>query len=254
MNVLIYDGSFYGLLSAIFEVYEYAIPDPSITRHPPSGSLFGSCRIVDTDPVKSERVIAALKAVSKKAMEQVYKTFLSELPGSENIVLRYTRYILSEKKDVSMNYNQPDVLLSRQISEKVDRERHRVKAFVRFSLTKDQLYFAIMQPDFNVLPLVAKHFRDRYADQRWLIFDSNRKYGIFYDLAKVEEVQLDFTDSRHAKGQGLELLLDESEAHYQQLWQQYFKSVNIAARKNTRLHIRHMPKRYWKHLVEKKTS
>jgi probable DNA metabolism protein len=49
----------------------------------------------------------------------------------------------------------------------------------------------------------------------------------------------------------LKLLPDEKEELYQRLWQQYFTSVNIAARKNTKLHIQHMPKRYWKFLPEK---
>ena len=51
----------------------------------------------------------------------------------------------------------------------------------------------------------------------------------------------------------LKFLLDENEELYQKLWQQYFNSVNIAARKNMKLHIQHMPRRYWRHLVEKKS-
>ena len=45
---------------------------------------------------------------------------------------------------------------------------------------------AIVQPDFNVLPLIEKHFRERYADQRWLIYDVRRKYGLYYDLQTVD--------------------------------------------------------------------
>lgn len=101
-----------------------------------------------------------------------------------------------------------------------------------------------MQPDHNVLPLIAKHFKARYADQRWLIYDGRRKYGIYYDLEKVEEVKLDFADLQNDFA--LNEIFDEDESLYQQLWKQYFKSVNIAARKNTKLHVQHMPKRYWK--------
>ena len=41
---------------------------------------------------------------------------------------------------------------------------------------------------------------------------------------------------------------------YQQLWCTYFDSVNITARKNMKLYIQHMPKRYWRYLTEKKGS
>jgi probable DNA metabolism protein len=52
--------------------------------------------------------------------------------------------------------------------------------------------------------------------------------------------------------EALKAIYDENEELYQTLWQQYFTNVNIKARKNMKLHIQHMPRRYWKHLVEKK--
>ncbi|MFN8364013.1 MAG: DUF4130 domain-containing protein [Cloacibacterium normanense] len=59
-------------------------------------------------------------------------------------------------------------------------------AFVRFELLQDEVYFAKIEPDFNVLPLIRKHFKERYADQKWMIFDLKRHYGIFYDLKEVQ--------------------------------------------------------------------
>ncbi|WP_340696552.1 DUF4130 domain-containing protein [Flavobacterium gyeonganense] len=35
------------------------------------------------------------------------------------------------------------------------------------------------------------------------------------------------------------------------MWRRYFSSVTIESRKNMKLHIQHMPKRYWKNLIEK---
>ena len=112
------------------------------------------------------------------------------------------------------------------------------------------MYYAIVQPDYNVLPLILSHFKNRYADQRWLIYDAMRKYGIYYDLQQVTEVQIDFSTDMQNKT-ALAAIYDEKENLYQTLWQQYFSSVNIKARKNTKLHIQHMPKRYWKYLIEK---
>ncbi len=126
-----------------------------------------------------------------------------------------------------------------------------MEAFVRFQKLKDGLYYSLVQPDYNVLPLISNHFEDRYANQRWLIYDSYRKYGLYYNLNSVEEVQLRFTDDA-PNGSTMASMYDESEDLYQRLWQQYFSSVNIAARKNTKLHLQHMPRRYWRNLVEKK--
>lgn len=252
MTLVLYDGSFAGLLSAVFEIYEYNITEPSISRsEAPTGSLFGTLHSVVTNTEKSARVYKRLKdRLTPNALKQLHDAFLSELKDVENVLLRYVRYALNSPGSVENNYANADVLFVQQTSRKVHREKHRMEAFVRFRLTRDELYYAIIQPDYNVLPLISKHFKERYADQRWLIYDALRKYGLYYDGEKVEEVQVCFNAGLNSE-QGRITVYDEQEELYQDLWKQYFSSVNIKARKNTKLHIQHMPKRYWKYLVEK---
>ncbi|MEO7048005.1 MAG: TIGR03915 family putative DNA repair protein [Ferruginibacter sp.] len=253
MNIVIYDGSFEGLLTAVFEIYEYKISEPFICKkNENSGSLFGNIHEAISDKIKFARVYKKLKdKLTPNAFSQLYKTFLSEQKDVENVIYRYIVYVLASKQAVENNFAHPDVLMLQQTSRKVQREKHRMEAFVRFQLTKDNLYYCLIQPDFNVLPLISNHFEKRYADQRWLIYDSRRKYGLYYDVEKVSEVSLNFeTDMNNAAA--VKNICDESEELYQQLWQQYFSSVNIAARKNMKLHIQHMPKRYWRYLTEKK--
>ena len=252
MTIVLYDGTFAGLFTAIFEVYEYKLQQPFICRDTAtSGSLFGNTHHVITDAIKSKRVHKKLQdKLNSKAVKQLYDCFLSELKEIENVILRYVQYALSSTLSIENDYANADVLLIQQVSRKVHREKHRMEAFVRFQLTKDELYYAIVQPDFNVLPLISKHFKDRYADQRWLIYDGMRKYGLYYDKEKVEEIQMSFAVDLNNE-QTVREVFDEKEELYQQLWKQYFISVNIAASTNTKLHIQHMPKRYWKYLVEK---
>jgi 2'-5' RNA ligase len=75
---------------------------------------------------------------------------------------------------------------------------------------------------------------------------------LYYDLEKVEAIQLD-----HAPGlkNGITFLAEEltqdKEHLYGLFWNDYFRSTNIPARKNMELHIRHVPKRYWKYLTQK---
>lgn len=255
MTVIHYDGSWQAFFSVVFEVFEHKIASPMIcSGESVPASLFGKIHYVHHDPVKARRVIAKLKQkLTPKSLQQLYRTFLSEERGIEDIMLRYIQYILSSKTSVENDYSHPDVLYLQQMSRKVDREKHRMEAFIRFQLTKDALYYGIVQPDYNVLPLIIPHFKNRYADQRWLIYDAMRKYGIYYDLETVTEVQISFCESTTDTGSPV-TIYDAREGLYQTLWQQYFSSVNIKARKNTKLHIQHMPKRYWKYLVEKKPS
>jgi len=41
------------------------------------------------------------------------------------------------------------------------------------------------------------------------------------------------------------------EAAYQTMWRAYFQAVTIPERRNLKLHLRHVPKRYWPYLTEK---
>ena len=253
MQTVFYDGSFEGWLCAVFDVYYYKFNDVIICPEQKSQTnLFNEAHFVVNKKEHSQRVWEGLqKKLTPEALQQVYKTFLSELPDIENTLLQYVQYVLSSDVRIEMDFAHPAVLAVHQTAKKVWKEQHRMEAFVRFQQTKDQLFYAIIEPDYNVLPLISTHFKNRYADQHWLIFDARRKYGIYYDLHEVAEVKMNFSEGTN-NGADASLFYDEEESIYQQLWQQYFKAVNIPARKNTKLHIQHMPARYWKYLPEKK--
>jgi probable DNA metabolism protein len=252
MVTLLYDGSFDGFLCAVFDTYYYRYTDVDIQcSSKGSSNLFGTTKHANNNPEHSARVFDGLqKKLSHEACMEMYRAFLSGLDGIENTVLEYIRHIFNHSNDVTTDYGNKAVLTIQQTSKKVWREKHRMEAFVRFQKTADNLYFAIIEPDYNVLPLIADHFKNRYADQNWLIYDTKRKYGIFYDGNSVEEVSISFS-ATSMQGKNIEQVYDAEELKFKKLWQQYFKSVNIAARKNTKLHLQHMPRRYWKYLTEK---
>ena len=254
MHSVVYDESFEGLLTGIFDIYEYGFRNPVITKRKNyQQNIFGLEHFVITDDAKARRVWKGLQQrLSSKALGQLYKSFLSEITDMENIILSYIQYVFRSSSTIEHDYSHPAVLTITETAVKVGREKHRMEAFVRFQLTKDNLYYATIQPDFNVLPLILNHFEKRYADQRWMIYDIRRRYGIYYDLTTTEFVEMNFLDGLD-NGKNIDVAIAEGETLYQQLWQQYFSSVNIAARKNMKLHIQHMPKRYWKFLTEKKS-
>lgn len=252
MQTLIYNGSFEGLLCAVFDVYDYKYADVTIcTGENFKGNIFDKVHMANDNAQHAKRVWKGLeKKLTPEALKSLYRAFLSEGDGIENNILHYIQYVFSSAVAIEKDYSHPAVIAITQTAKKVWREKHRMEAFVRFQKTGDGLYYAIIEPDYNVLPLLANHFKKRYADQPWLIYDAARKEGLYYDLQSVQEVSIAFNEAAQM-GKNVAAVYDAEEKEYQQLWQTYFKSVNIAARKNTRLHIQHMPKRYWKYLVEK---
>lgn len=250
-RVILFDGTWAGLLSSVFDVFYYRIRAINIgVEGVYQAALFAPLHEVKASQEKADRVEKALlKKLNKQAYLDLYYVFLTESSADYELVVRAMSYYLKSEGDQSKNYAFSEVLEVRQRARSVWRERHRMKAFVRFKLLKDGLYIALIEPDFNVLPLVVKHFKDRYADQRWLIYDVKRGYGIYYDLTETIEVK--FETSAEPTAKSIAIHMDEREEMYDKLWRSYFKAVNIVERKNTKLHIQHVPRRYWKFLNEK---
>jgi len=254
MTTYIFDGTFEGILTALFEFYdrkEKAI-DLVWDRHYQPVMLQETLEIIN-DEAKAKRVWAGLrKKLSPQWQQMFYKTHLSEDTQAFNDMFNFARYIFDNPAGAENNFGNPYVMAVNKWERKISRERHRMKAFIRFQQTADGMYYCPIEPDFNVLPLVAAFFRNRYADQQWIIYDVKRKYGLYYNTHTVEEITYDFVAEIDTKKIYLPAaVLDPKEELASILWKDYFNSTNIPARKNMKLHIQHVPKRYWKYLNEK---
>ncbi|WP_423148165.1 TIGR03915 family putative DNA repair protein [Rubrolithibacter danxiaensis] len=254
MDTLHFDGSFEGLLCCIFAIYERKLKSYKIIEENFLISPFDTIIPVHTERTKAERVWQGLKKhLSPEKLASFYYCFLSEENNSPQLLTEFACYVFDNPgKEVETNYGKEQVLKLSQISRKVARERHRFEAFVRFKKTADELYFSSIEPDFNILPLLISHFKSRYADQKWAIYDLKRKYGIYYNLQDVEFIEMDLKELKNRLNSVEKM--DKSENDFQELWQIYFKNTNIESRKNTKLHTQHVPKRYWKYLTEKQAE
>ncbi|MDJ1505050.1 TIGR03915 family putative DNA repair protein [Xanthocytophaga agilis] len=248
----VYDGSFEGLLTAVFDVYEDKAQRAqlfSVKNYQPDA--FAERRDVLTDSVKANRVWKGLfRKLSPQGLLNVYSVYLSERDDRETLLLAFFRRVFAESVSIEDDFSSPLIVQISQISRQIHREKHRFEAFVRFIHLKGDVYFASIEPDFNILPLIGPHFTERYADQRWIIYDTRRQYGLYYDLKQVQEVYFEEVPDSSVLDLSSDQI-EEGEELMQKLWQVYFQSVNIVERKNMKLHRKHLPIRYWKYLIEK---
>lgn len=251
--IYVIDGTYTGLLTCVFEAFErkeFDVQIETTDTHQPN--IFIPERLIDSDISKFERIITGIKKkLGNKQLPLFYQAYLSEDIQAWNCIFYLLIELFKGQTTILENFGDDKVLYFHQTLKKVSRERHSMKAFIRFSKAADGLFFAIIEPDFNVLPLIIKFFKDRYADQPWLIYDIKREYGIHYDLQQINEVTLQSSEQKELTEGAITMALDERDALFQQLWKRYFTSTNIVARKNMKLHLQHVPKRYWKYLVEK---
>ena len=253
MTIFVYDKTFDGLLTVVFDAYfRKTFPDVLLKEGEPFPLFYDEDFSVITDEVKANRVWKALeKKLSKTALSLITMCWLSELPEVDMLLFHYIKKAIDAPKSIELNFTDPDVLALTKIWRKVSYERMRIIQFARFQKASDGTYFAAFEPDYNVLSMAIPHFKDRFSDQPWLIYDIKRQYGYYYDLHKVEEVTFETPETHLITGKLDEALMADDEKLFQSLWKAYFKSIAIKERINPRLHKHNMPVRYWKYLTEK---
>jgi len=253
MNIFSFDHTFEGLLTLIFECYHRKqFPDEILSGEGSQNVLFGSTHAVCTDDRKAERVWKGLIAhSSEENAHRIYRVFLTGLPETPLLLVKYIRLMIDSAKNEETNFAQPVVVEFNKLHQKVCREAQRIHMFTRFQKTVEGSYYASFAPMYDVLPLCIPHFRDRFADQSWIIYDLKRNYGFWYDLKNVSRVEFDELKVNPQNGQLHASLLAEDEKLFQQLWKQYYRSICIQERKNDKVHRQLLPKRFWKYLPEK---
>ncbi len=253
MLVFRYDKTFEGLLTALFDAYaRRTFPERLIGPGEPEPMFSETCYEVVTDRVRASRVWTGLeRKLPREVRGMIMHVWLSEEPGSDELLFRYMRKVFDAPHAVSTDFADDDMLEAKKLAHKVNKEALYLIQFVRFQRAGDDTFFAAVSPKYNALPLVLEHFKDRFADQKWLIYDLRRSYGFFYDLEKTTEVTLLDDNENFPGGKLDEKLMAEDEKLFQDLWRGYFKSMTIKERINPKLHRQHLPRRFWKYLTEK---
>lgn len=240
----VYDGSFEGLLTAIHEAYyRNEKPDKILSGLGFQENLLDRSVHIATDTEKAKKVYEAIRQkISPYALDNVFYVFLSELEGAGTWIYNYLRLGWKVGREVDLRLADDRVLIVHDISRKVRCERHRMLGLLRFELFEGGIYYASMEPDYNIAALLAPHFAKRLADQNWVIHDVRRNIAAVFNRTRWAVVEAAPT---------MQFMRDRNETEYQKLWRQYFKSIAISSRINPRLQRRFMPVRYWRHLVEK---
>src|SRR5690606_24570812 len=181
-TTLIYDGSFNAFVTAVFDPVDQKLNVVDIQKNGQGqNGLFSGSQIVFTQIDKAKRVWNGVGNKSRNALANIYFAFLGEAEGVEPKLYAYIQNLMRSRKGDYMDHAQDMVSQLEQMARKVGREKHRLEALTQFQKSLDDIQYALIHPDYNVLPLISKYFRARYHDQSWLIYDLKRGYGIFYD-------------------------------------------------------------------------
>jgi len=238
----LYDGTFEGLLTCVYHHYYTESANGIYAKDRYQANLLCGYMEVDTDEEKAARVYDAIKTkISDYDLRSVYRAYLSSVPHKEEIILQYIVYGFRKGRAVSSLHGETIVNDFQSLVKKVSVETERMLQFVRFSVMENDILYAEIEPEHDVLELIHTHFCDRFRNDPFIIRDVGRDkamiaYQKYWYISAFDDAMVP--------------ALSGEETAYRDLWKTFFDNIAIKERKNARCQRQFMPQRYWKHLTE----
>ncbi len=245
----LYDGSFEGFLCCVYAHYYKEKAQGIYLEQQYQRTMLQPFFTIETEADKAERVYEAIqKKISNDSLRRVYKVFLSGDEEKEIKLLQYLILGFKIGKKVDSLHALTETYSVQQLEHKVGAEQHRLLGLVRFSVIEKegyeqsgQILYSAIEPDHDVLELIADHFAQRLPMENFILHDLRREKAAFcqkkhWYIGKLGK-EVSFSAARE-------------ELEYRALWKKYFESIAIFERTNPNCQKRCMPVRYWKNLTE----
>ncbi|MBS0419238.1 MAG: UdgX family uracil-DNA binding protein [Proteobacteria bacterium] len=160
-------------------------------------------------------------------------------PHRWEFMYRLTWRVLNQNHDLLDNDADPDVRTARSWEKAIQRDVHKMHAFVRFHETDTgdggKRYVAWFEPAHEILRSAVPFFLKRFPNMRWMIATPD-------GAAHWDGDHVEFIDSPKSS-------VPRADTTHS-LWRTYYRNICNVARINPAVMQRDMPKRYWQHLPE----
>lgn len=245
-EIYLYDGSLEGALSGIYTLFKEKKPMDSIELLSETPTQIGFLEHffeLETDENHAGKVMKWIyEAFGDEALQRILTAYLSDDKAFGTCLYRALKKAhRMNHADALTNYKDPDIMALYTLYRKVVRAEHLILGILRFKELDTGVFYAYFEPEYNLLPLICNHFKERLGDQTWVIHDGIRHQAAFYDGNSVFINDLEPYRT---------IQLSERETLFQEYWKGYFKHIAIKERINPRCQRSFMPKKYWKFLVE----
>lgn len=233
---LIYDGSFEGFLTLVYDVYyEKLSPSKILKDFPNNELLFDNNIEISTNKEKFSKVYEALKQKFKKPyFEKVFNTFMCDSKDFELDLLNYIILGFKDQRQLE-NINHACIHNLAKLEHELFRHVHKMYAYARFKELEDGSLYAQTQSKFNVVYYLGKHFKKRFNNQNFIIHDIDRKIAYIHtnEFKGIQNIAY-YEQPIYSK----------NEEKFDKLWKSFFKAVSIKERENLKLQQNHVPLLY----------
>ena len=143
--------------------------------------------------------------------------------------------LVYQSKGILALHSDPDVSAAYKMVKAVNRDRHKMKAFVRFKASDNESYRTWFEPEHFIVESLAPFFVGRFTGMNWSILTPK-------GCAHWDQKKLKLTPGINNPR------LDADE--YDEFWKVYYCAIFNPARLKEKAMTSEMPKKYWKYLPE----
>ncbi len=240
-NIYIYNGKFKNLLLLIKNLTEHKVNNIQIKEASYTPNLFDN--IIN---LKLEDNVNIINYFKKKIGHQnfsiIFHVFLSHNENKENIIFYFILNAIKYQDKTRYHLNLKCVNLALKINKKVCNENHKFKEFTRFQELENHIYSAIITPENKIIFLLAHHFKNRLSSEYFIIHDTNNHIICIYDKNKLY-----YISDKNIK---TKKNISKDEDKIKAIWKTFYENITIKERKNEKLRMNNMPKKYWKNITE----
>lgn len=241
-SIFLYNYSFLSLLNLIKKLIQNKIVPNDIKNYDYQANLFDNT--INLKVPEDEKVINdIINHFGVNILNIMFKVFLSNEQYKELIIYYFWLYSIKYKNKVVYMRNLKVVNKALKISKYVGKEAHRLKGFLRFSELENNVLYAEMAPENNIIIFLSMHFKKRLKNEFWIIKDVKREI-----LSVYNKKNYFFINENEYKL--LTKNVSNEEKNIQNLWKTFYKNISINERKNTRCQMNFMPKKYWQYITE----
>lgn len=244
---LVCEESFDGIMSAVYRAWELMLEGENVKIYPGNDYSYDLFTEYVECPTDLERAIKVAKSIrlkiSLEAYMMVFRASMHYEKDRADAVIEFLKIGYRVGSRVTKMLGQPAIMKIVEYSRKVANEAHLFKGFVRFSELEGGILLSKIEPKCDVLPVLQKHFEERYPLENWIIYDEKRKKAMFHKCNSEAII---------VAGQDVEQTMDNIKGidEYSKLWNVFFNAIGIKERCNPKCQQTNLPRWYRKNMSE----
>ncbi|QIR77351.1 TIGR03915 family putative DNA repair protein [Sulfurospirillum diekertiae] len=239
--ILLYDGSFEGYLSLVYEVYYEKLEVSTIVKKMPETLLFERFHEVFTDEIKAHKVLDAMtRHFTKEQQRTIFHSVLCDTRDYEMALLEYIRIGFKNPKELR-NITNASLFYIQNLEKELLCLVHKMYGFTRFEELEDGTLYAKIETKFNIVPFLGDHFCKRLGNIPFIIHDVKRALAFVKndELREIRSIATFDTPTYSSE-----------EEKFKSLWKVFFKSAAVESRYNPKLQKSWVPLLYRTYMSE----